>query len=223
MKIRAEAIAPQPSKLALLRKQVAAGEGLQVEFKRKVAHPDKVVRGIIAFANTEGGTLFIGVEDDGTLPGVRFPEEEILEIRKALQRYALPRIALKAEILALNKKKFVVRVIVEPHPQRPVFFVHTDGRRECLIRHHDQTLKASFEMREIIRRKKWKRDIHFSFGEPESKLFTYLAHHPGITLQQFRHLVPLPVEAASSRLIKLVLANLLRITPSEKGDVYTRV
>lgn len=195
---------------------------MQLEFKRKVAHPDKVVRELIAFANTEGGTLLIGVNDDGSLPGVPYPEEEILEVKKAIQKYAAPRFAIKSEILALNKKKFVVRLLVQPHPQRPVHFIHPGGKKECFVRHQDQSLKASFEMREIIRQRKWKKDIHFPYGDAESKLFSFLARHGTITLSQFCGLVPLARKDASARLVNLVLANMLRITPSEKGDTYSR-
>lgn len=194
-----------------------------MEFKRKVAYPDKVVRELIAFANTLGGVLLIGVDDDGTLPGVRYPEEEIIDVKRALQKHAQPRVGIKSEVLALNKKKFVVRLVVAPHPQRPVFFVHPDGKKECYVRHNDQSMKASYEMREIIRQSKWKKDIQFTFGEAESKLFSYLQAHSSITLSQFRAAVPLSRNEASAKLIKLVLANLLRITPSDKGDLYSRV
>lgn len=223
MKLQAEILAPSAAELAQLRRQVAGGEGLQLEFKRKVAYPDKVVRELLAFANTLGGVLLVGVDDDGSLPGVRYPEEEILEVKQAMQKRAAPRVAVKSEILALNKKKFVVRLEVAPHPQRPVFFIHPDGKKDCYVRHNDQSMKASFEMREIIRQSKWKRDIHFTFSEAESKLFAYLQQHSSVTLSQFRALVPLSRNEASAKLVKLVLANLLRITPAEKGDLYTRV
>ncbi len=36
------------------------GEGLQIEFKKKAAYPEKIVREVIALANTQGGTLLIG-------------------------------------------------------------------------------------------------------------------------------------------------------------------
>ena len=38
-------------------------EGKTLEFKRDLSSPDGVLRSIIAFANTAGGTLLIGVED----------------------------------------------------------------------------------------------------------------------------------------------------------------
>jgi len=46
------------------------GENSGVEFKTSQAHPDSVAREMTAFANSQGGTLLIGVNDNGTIEGV---------------------------------------------------------------------------------------------------------------------------------------------------------
>jgi hypothetical protein len=38
-------------------------EGKTLEFKRDLSSPDKVVRTLVAFANSAGGVLLVGVED----------------------------------------------------------------------------------------------------------------------------------------------------------------
>jgi hypothetical protein len=48
-----------------------------------------------------------------------------------------------------------------------------------------------------------------------------LAEHTTITLDQFRALTKLNRFKASRKLILLVLANVLKITASEKGDIYS--
>lgn len=78
-------------------------------------------------------------------------------------------------------------------------------------------------MQEIIKRSKKKRDIHFSFGEPEKKLMEYLEHHATITLAEYMKFSGLNRFRASRKLILLVLANVIRITATEKGDLYSRV
>jgi predicted HTH transcriptional regulator len=56
-----------------LKKILAKGETLTVEFKSDVKGlPDRdLVAAIVAMANTEGGLIFLGVEDDGTVTGVQ--------------------------------------------------------------------------------------------------------------------------------------------------------
>ncbi len=72
-----------------LKKLVSEGEGIQLEFKRKASYPEKIVRELIAFANTEGGTLLIGVDDDGSVPGVKYPEEEAHVVVEVVLRFAM--------------------------------------------------------------------------------------------------------------------------------------
>ncbi|MBM4086212.1 MAG: hypothetical protein FJ272_15620 [Planctomycetes bacterium] len=49
---------------------IAQGEGETLELKRSVAEMDKAVEAIAAFANTRGGTMLIGVHQDGRIDGV---------------------------------------------------------------------------------------------------------------------------------------------------------
>ena len=53
-------------------------EGKTLEFKRDLSSPTKPLRTIVAFANSAGGRLVVGVDDDGTVVGVADPlaEEE---------------------------------------------------------------------------------------------------------------------------------------------------
>ena len=81
------------------------GEGLQIEFKKKAAYPEKIVREVIALANTQGGTLLIGVDDDGTVSGQRFIEEEIFVMDKAIRTLIFPPLQVEVATVKLSEKK----------------------------------------------------------------------------------------------------------------------
>ena len=51
----------------------------------------------------------------------------------------------------------------------------------------------------------------------------YLDQNLHITLEEFQQLCGLDRFLASRKLVTLVLANVIRITPTEKGDVYSRI
>jgi predicted HTH transcriptional regulator len=219
-----EAVTVNNDQLKELRKKVAQGEGLYLEFKRKATHPDKIVREIIALANTQGGQLLIGVDDDGSIPGVKYPEEEWHVVREALAQYCKPDLIVNELLIPLSEKKFVLQLDIPQSQKRPHSFKMEDG--QCLltfVRHNDQSIKASREMREIIRRSKQKKDIRFHYGEAEKQLMQYLEQQKTITLRQFQKLSNINLFLASRKLILLVLANVLKITPTEKGDLYSRV
>jgi len=206
-----------------LRKLVRQGEGHHLEFKRKATHPEKVICEMIAFANTLGGSLLVGVGDDGSIPGVPYPEEETIAITKALGKHCRPSLVYHEVIIPISDNRFVIRLDVPVSRRRPHFFVEDKDLKACYVRVKDMTVKASREVAEIVRRSKKKKDIRFTFGEAEKQLMEYLEEKDSITLHEFRAVAGLNRFLAAKKLILLVLANVLRITPTEKGDHYSRI
>lgn len=209
--------------LADLQKLVRMGEGPHLEFKRKAAYPDKIVRELIAFANTGGGTLLLGVDDNGSIPGVKYPEEEMVAVRHSLLGHCRPVLSIIDSVIPISEKRFVVRIDVTPSERRPHYFAVNPGHRETYVRVNDMTVKASREVTEIVRRSRRQKNIRFTFGEAEKKLMEFLEEQGTITLQQFRAITRLNRFLAAKKLILLVLANVLKITPTEKGDLYSRI
>lgn len=205
-----------------LRERVAQGEGLFLEFKRKASFPEKIIKEIIAFANTEGGTLLVGVDDDGSIPGVKYPEEEIHVIEKALQKHARPLPEVVKKIVALNPKKFVVLFDIPRSERRPHRLVFNGQPAEIYVRIKAESVKASRELQEIVRRSKSAKDIKFTYGPHESTLLKYLEMHPQISLSQFCRITKLNRFMASRKLITLVLARVIKIIPGHP-DQYTRM
>lgn len=206
-----------------LKRLVAEGEGLHLEFKRKAAYPEKIVRELVAFANTEGGTLLIGVDDNGTIPGIKYPDEEIHVVVNALKQLCRPAILYHESILTIAENRFVVRIDVPKSNKRPHYLITHPAEPECIVRYEDKSVKASREMKEIVNRSKKKKDIKFTVGEHETKLIKFLDEHKTITLTEFRILTGLNRFKASRKLILLVLANVIQIRPTEKGDFYFRL
>ena len=65
-----------------LRDTLTKGETLTVEFKsdRKPLPDRELVAAIVALANAEGGTLFLGVEDNGTVTGAQYQDSAGLAV-----------------------------------------------------------------------------------------------------------------------------------------------
>ena len=53
-----------------LEQLISQGEGRALEFKPAAPCPEHLARLIAAFANSGGGTILLGVREDGTVPGV---------------------------------------------------------------------------------------------------------------------------------------------------------
>ena len=82
------------------------GENEKVEFKRKITN--EIGRDVCAFANTRGGTIIIGISDNGQIVGVK-KDENIYNMVSSVS--PLPK--LEIEKVHIGKKRIVV-VTVRP-------------------------------------------------------------------------------------------------------------
>lgn len=205
-----------------LRRLVLEGEGLHLEFKRKSSSPEKLVRELIAFANTEGGTLLIGVDDDGNLPGIKYPDEEIHVVKEALAKHCKPELTYNESVIPLSETRFIVRLDVPPRSGALHYFFAPGVARQTLVRASDMSIKASPEMEEILRRMARDKAVKFTFGDAEKKLMEYLEENKIINLAGYQKFSGLNSFKARRKLILLVLASVLKITATEKGDWYSR-
>ncbi len=220
---------------------VKEGEHTTLEFKRKVAHPEKIVKEIVAFANARGGNLLIGVNDDGNLSGLKYPDEEDYVLEKAIVKQCRPAIVYDKEYIALSDKKTIIRYYIHESSRKPHFVLEpelpatatksTSPRKEAskkkaqqkktYFRVGDRSIQASRELREILRRQQTPKDIQFVWGDKEQKLIQYLHQHPAITVPEFAKLAGINRYQASRTLVLLVLGNVLRIIPAENGDKFS--
>ena len=67
-------------------------EGITTEFKRE--YTEDIKKTVIAFANTRGGEILIGVEDDGTVIGVPEVDETMFKASNALRDSIKPDITM---------------------------------------------------------------------------------------------------------------------------------
>lgn len=205
--------------LRKLKQMAGSGESQVVEFKKKAAFPDKIVKEIVAFANSKGGWLLLGIDDNGTLSGLKFPEEEKGALDHAIKKLCKPFVKFSTHTIPLNQKKSVVAYEV-PESRRKPHKVINDGSPTCYVRVEDRSVKASREVQEIIRRQKFMRDMPVQYGDKEQILMEYLQENKFISLHDFQRVAGISKKQASRTLVHLVLANILEVEPHEKGDQF---
>jgi ATP-dependent DNA helicase RecG len=99
--------------MALDLKQIELGENLTTEFKRE--YTEEIKKTIVAFANTAGGTLYIGINDDKSIAGVSNPDDTMLQVNNMVRSAIKPDLTLfvecktektgKAKIIAITVQK----------------------------------------------------------------------------------------------------------------------
>ena len=100
-------------------------ESKTLEFKRDLSSPDGVLRTIVAFANTAGGVLLIGVEDAAANAcGVEKPPAMEESLANLISDSILPRLIPAMEVLPW-RSAHVPAVQVHPSPARPHYLAST--------------------------------------------------------------------------------------------------
>jgi predicted HTH transcriptional regulator len=101
-----------------LKELIEKGEDSFAEFKEEKVHTDDLAAEIIAFANTEGGNLIVGVSDEGEIIGVTNLDKEMQRIDNICANNCEPTIYTTIEKLVIDDKKILI-VQIPKGPQRP--------------------------------------------------------------------------------------------------------
>jgi predicted HTH transcriptional regulator len=215
-------ITPKSFELRDLKRLVREGEGSQLEFKLKTTHPDKIMREVVAFANSSGGRLLLGVTDEGELSGLKFPEEDVFVMEKAFARYVSPTIHYIREEVPLENGRPVLVYTIKKSEDALVYFNLTGNEedRKVYVRNEDRSIQASKEVREILKQQLKEKNYRFQYGEKEGMLMKYLDQNPTITLSEYARIANISIKQASKTLILLVLARVLRVFANENEDKY---
>lgn len=108
-------------------------ESKTLEFKQDLSSPKPIMKTLIAFANTAGGRLVIGITDDKRLMGVNNPLDEEEKLSNMIADSISPRLVPNIELLTLEEKTFLV-VEVFLSNSRPHWLKSEGIEQGCYVR-----------------------------------------------------------------------------------------
>lgn len=98
-------------------KLIKLKESQTLEFKRDTSSLDSILKSVIAFANTVGGILLIGVEDDGIIVGVTDSSKIQEQLANSIAHRIKPQILPDINVVEIkNKSVIVIQVEHVPAP-----------------------------------------------------------------------------------------------------------
>lgn len=98
-------------------------EGKNIEFKRQ--YTDDIKYAVLAFANTDGGTLYIGINDDGSVEGVENPDAVMLQVMNMIRDTIRPDITVAVDCSTeLMENKHVVVLTIQRGVARPYYLAN---------------------------------------------------------------------------------------------------
>jgi len=209
-------------KLQELEDLVSKGEGQLLEFKLKATFPEKIVKEMVAFSNSLGGQLLIGVDDDGKISGLKFAEEEKFVLEKAIRLHTKQGFRYESELIPINRKRSVLHYRIFENKKKPSYYLPDPLKRgKAYVRVNDKCVQASREMVEILKRSKNKKSYPVRLGEKEHLLFQHIEKQGKVSLSDFMIISGLSRFRASQIIINLVISNILKIEIGEKIDYFS--
>jgi predicted HTH transcriptional regulator len=109
-------------------------EGKTLEFKRDLSSPDGVLKTVVAFANTAGGSLLIGVEDGtGNVRGLTDPLALEERVASLITDSITPRVLPDLEVLSF-RNTHVLAIQVYPSATRPHYLARLGPEAGTFVR-----------------------------------------------------------------------------------------
>ncbi|WP_138294344.1 MULTISPECIES: RNA-binding domain-containing protein [unclassified Clostridium] len=100
-------------------------ENLIVEFKSDLAYlPDNdIIDAVVAFANTDGGDLYLGVEDSGEITGLHKDHMDTTRLSAFIANKTVPPVSVRTEVLDLDRPVLKISV-----PKRTSIIASSSGK-----------------------------------------------------------------------------------------------
>lgn len=201
-----------------IHKMIAQGEHQQLDFKFEISDSRKIARTLVAFANTDGGRLLIGVKDNGSVAGVR-SEEEYYMVEAAAQMYCKPEVTFSSREWNVDGKLVLEIVVAKSNATKHKAPLKDDDYK-VFIRVGDKNILADSILVRYWKRQAEKTPVKISFTEPEMVLLRQLSDNQQITLHQFMDLAGIGKKLAEKIIIDFLVIQLIRIQQNEKETLF---
>ena len=197
-----------------IQKLIEEGEHQMLDFKFEISDCKKIARSLVAFANTDGGRLLIGVKDNGSISGIRTEEEKHM-IQTASEMFCKPNVIFQAKEWNINGKT-VLEVIVPKSKYHKHKAPDHNNLYKVYIRVKDQNIIADRILLKIWKNQNNKQEIKITFTDSEMFLLKYLNENKKITIKEFIKETRINKKEAERILVNFTLMNLIKLEITEK-------
>jgi predicted HTH transcriptional regulator len=203
-----------------LRRYITQGEGVTQDFKFRIDDQRKIARTLCAFANTQGGKLFIGVKDNGKIAGCN-PEEEFHMIEGASQLYCSPAVDFNSRVWEVDFK-LVLEIDVPESTKKYHTAVNDAGKSAGYLRVLDRTVEVGKIQRMVWREKAKHTSRPETFDEDSLRLLR-LFQEDTYTLSKLYRLSGLPFKQVDKLVARFICWDLVEIVYDIEQTRYQAV
>lgn len=203
----------------MLKKWIEGGEDDTLDFKKTITSSQKIAKTLAAFANHKGGRLLIGVNDNGSISGIKSEDEQFM-IESAAAFYCKPELVPHYSVHEYNGKT-ILEIYIPEGNDKPYAALDEDKKWMVYIRVKDKTVRASKIVVDVLRRNTLQKRTFIRYSRHEEGLLKYLSQNERIHLKEICKLLNISRWRAQRMLINLISAGIIRNHTTEKTEFYT--
>ncbi len=197
---------------------IKQGEGQHLDFKFEISDSRKIAKSIVAFANTDGGRLLIGVKDNGNIAGVR-SEEEFYMVQAAASAFCKAKVNFEVKRWDFGKKT-VLEIIIPESEEKPHLAKNEDDKWRGYKRVNDQNILANNIQLDVWKKQKNRKPIKIKYSRKEEFLLHFLEQNNFITFLKFCKLAQISKKKAEQILTDFILLDIIEIVFTDKKIYY---
>ncbi len=201
-----------------LYRRIEEGEHQQQDFKFCINDSKKIAKSLVAFANTDGGRLLIGVKDNGKIAGIS-SDEEFYMIESAAKIFSKPAINFTTTQWHIEGKT-VLEINIEPGTKKPYFAKDENGKWLPYVRIDDENVLAHKIQVEVWKKQKSSRGVCFTYSAPERFLIEYLLQRGSISFSKFMRLAQINRKKTEEILSNFVIIDIIKIHTTTEGTSF---
>lgn len=196
-----------------IKELISQGEGLHLDFKFEVSDAPKIARSLVAFANTDGGKLLIGVNDEGIIKGIRSAEENFM-IENAATNYCQPKVQFRSKEWNIKGKR-VLEIDIPFSKDYPHKAPDQNGHYKAYIRYDDQNILADSILIKIWNKEKSLKDIQLVYTEELKSILSFIVKNEPVNVDDLRRHFNLSKFKAEHVLSDLIIFDVLKMEVSD--------
>ncbi len=199
-----------------LLKKIHEGEHQCQDFKFRIDSPQKIAKTLSAFANTDGGSLLIGVKDNGKISGID-PQEEFYMIEGAATLYCKPHVKFETTVYN-SEDKLVLETYIPPSAERPHKAKELNNKWLAYVRQNDENFLANRVLLAYMNNRSTvpKKNL-VEYGDNEKLLFELLEQHGEISLSKLVKAAKISVQKAERMLVLFLKWDVIDWKATENG------
>jgi len=197
---------------------IQSGEHQQLDFKFEISDSRKIAKTLVAFSNSDGGKLLIGVKDNGKIAGVR-TDEEFFMVQAAADMYCKPAVTFESKRWVIEGKT-VLEVTIPKGKNLPYLAETEPNKWLAYIRVKDENILATTVQLMVWRNKTHDKGILIEYGGKVKILIGYLELNPTISISKFCRIAFLPMGTAEKIIADLIYFGLIDMVYQDTHFVY---